>query len=73
MSAWCSSIDRFVSLHYERGEIRGNTPLSMGLIPFIPLLIKIHLLLDLYFRTYERGCQVQVSYYKRERIRVYLF
>lgn len=45
----------------------------MGLIPLIPLLTKYHLLLDLYFRTYERGCQVQVSYYKRECIRVYLF
>ena len=63
-------------LSNKRGECFGDLALPLGFTPWIPLLIKIRLLLDPYFLTYKRGCQeskVQVCYYKREGIRVYLF
>jgi len=45
----------------------------MGFAPWNTASATIRLLLDIYFLIYEKGCQVQVSYYKRECIRVYLF
>jgi hypothetical protein len=57
-----------VYLSNKRGECFGDLARPLDFTPRIPLLIKIRLLLDLYFLTYVRGCQVQSRVITNERV-----